>query len=264
MTISRRLLLGRSTWKPARLPANLSAMNDSTASSMQKTDPTISALQSFIDSTSTTRTTPLRQRITATAHLEHLALQVAHNLRFQHGWTEIDLRYQTAPRLLHHADVTQTEHLLRPVISGLPPQRLYVHPDEQIEVLQRQRDEGKTGMPALEREREWVLPSQLREKWSLRRLASVFDSMPSVPPKSGGARLFEEEATVAGCGRVSGTLVPEHLATSGGGRDGESRGGQLNSWRVSQPKRLLLATVDDDSTVVYYVVHDGIIKPRQN
>ena len=31
-----------------------------------------------------------------------------------------------------------------------------------------------------------------------------------------------------------------------------------------QPKRLLLATLDDDSTVVYYIVHDGIVKPRQN
>jgi tRNA-splicing endonuclease subunit Sen15 len=35
-----------------------------------------------------------------------------------------------------------------------------------------------------------------------------------------------------------------------------------NEWRKT--KRLLLATLDDDSTVVYYIVHDGIVKPRQN
>jgi tRNA-splicing endonuclease subunit Sen15 len=35
-----------------------------------------------------------------------------------------------------------------------------------------------------------------------------------------------------------------------------------NEWRTT--KRLLLATLDDDSTVVYYIVHDGIVKPRQN
>lgn len=29
-------------------------------------------------------------------------------------------------------------------------------------------------------------------------------------------------------------------------------------------KRLLLAVRHDDSTVVYYFVHDGIVKPRQN
>jgi len=26
----------------------------------------------------------------------------------------------------------------------------------------------------------------------------------------------------------------------------------------------LLATLTDDSTVVYYIMHDGIVKPRQN
>jgi tRNA-splicing endonuclease subunit Sen15 len=35
-----------------------------------------------------------------------------------------------------------------------------------------------------------------------------------------------------------------------------------NEWRKT--KRILLATLDDDSTVVYYIVHDGIVKPRQN
>jgi len=32
----------------------------------------------------------------------------------------------------------------------------------------------------------------------------------------------------------------------------------------SRQKRLLLATLQDDSTVVYYIIHDGIVKPRQN
>lgn len=36
-------------------------------------------------------------------------------------------------------------------------------------------------------------------------------------------------------------------------------------WRgKNRQKRLLLATVHDDSTVVYYIMHDGIVKPRQN
>jgi tRNA-splicing endonuclease subunit Sen15, fungi type len=29
-------------------------------------------------------------------------------------------------------------------------------------------------------------------------------------------------------------------------------------------KRVLLATVGQDSTVVYYILHEGIVKPRQN
>lgn len=35
-----------------------------------------------------------------------------------------------------------------------------------------------------------------------------------------------------------------------------------NKWR--QTKRVVLATLSDDSTVVYYIVHDGLVKPRQN
>lgn len=80
-------------------------------------------------------------------------------------------------------------------------------------------------------EREWVLPSHLREKWSLRRFAEIFDAVGAVPPEPGGDEGGEVRS---GCGR----------------------------WRTV--KRVLLATVDDDSTVVYYVVHDGVVKPRQN
>lgn len=31
-----------------------------------------------------------------------------------------------------------------------------------------------------------------------------------------------------------------------------------------RPKRVTLAAVNEDSTVVYYFVHDGVVKPRQN
>ncbi|EMG46893.1 SEN15 tRNA-splicing endonuclease subunit SEN15 [Candida maltosa Xu316] len=31
-----------------------------------------------------------------------------------------------------------------------------------------------------------------------------------------------------------------------------------------RPKRIILGIVNDDGTVVYYFVHDGITKPRQN
>lgn len=32
----------------------------------------------------------------------------------------------------------------------------------------------------------------------------------------------------------------------------------------NRQKRILLATLHDDSTIVYYIMHDGIVKPRQN
>lgn len=103
-------------------------------------------------------------------------------------------------------------------------------------------------------EREWVLPTHLREKWSLAKFAAVFDSINVTPPggpggsgegkteKNGGGERDEgEEEEVAGEMRKKIGV-------------GTRRGG----------KRVLLGTVGDDSTVVYYLVHEGVVKPRQN
>jgi len=199
-----------------------------------------------------------------TPHAHRLALQVAHNLRFQQGWTGIRLHYQ--PCLYATAKV-----LPRPVISGIPPKRLYVHPDEQIELLQRQRDQGKAGWPEVAAEREWVVSTQLREAWTLRRFAEVFDALAAVPPEDEGGKIdFEAKLrrshSIDGKVKVEDEGSPEGLRPLGRAVsvDREIPQAAQNPWRTGQPKRMLLATLDDDSTVVYYVVHDGLVKPRQN
>lgn len=135
-----------------------------------------------------------------------------------------------------HSPVTKAP-LSRPLVSGLPPQRLYVHPDEQVELLKNADRQRKAAQAAGEEsglevkaqpEREWVLPTRLNERWTLRRLAEVFDDISMVPPE-----------------------------TSATSQDVPS-----NPWRTT--KRVVLATVDTDSTIVYYIVHDGVVKPRQN
>lgn len=209
-------------------------------------------------------------------HYYNLALQIAHNLHYQHLWTDI---------YLHHNTPSLREKSCRPILSGLPPRRIYVHPDEQIALLQEKKkkeqkdEEGKNGgggdggmMPEIAREREWVLPSQVREKWSLRRLGEVFDSIERVPSSSSkvGSRDDGEEGEEGEAVLLFGRLRNEDDGDEGGeeekvreGEDGKE-GVVVNQWRENSPKRLLLATLDDDSTVVYYIVHDGIVKPRQN
>ena len=179
----------------------------------------ISALSSLIQSR------PPQEAHSAIYH--NLALQVGHNLQYQQGWTEVYTR--TISPLLNRP-------LPRPLISGLPPHRIYVHPDDQVEELKRAvKDEE------IEVEREWVLPTNLKEKWSLKRFAEIFDAIGEEPPSTEeGFKDNQKEDNV------------ESLKKSTGRR--KRRGG----------KRLLLATVGDDSTVVYYIVHDGIVKPRQN
>jgi tRNA-splicing endonuclease subunit Sen15 len=123
------------------------------------------------------------------------------------------------------------------LLSGLPPQRLYVHPDEQIELLKeadRRRKARKDAKDDLdinpEPELEWVLPTRLSEKWTLARVAAVFNGITLVPQEA-----------------ESSTTQPTP---------------PTNPWRTT--KRVVLATADSDSTVVYYILHDGVVKPRQN
>lgn len=163
-----------------------------------------------------------------------LALQILHNLRYQHRWTNLKV---------HTNSPITGSPLPRPLVAGLPPKRLYIHPDEQAELLaasaarakvakrttietlanadsdQGEDDEDKFGHP----EEEWVLPNHLREKWSLKMFSEVFDGISITPP---------------------------------GAAQSESK------WR--KEKRMLMATAQDDSTIVFYIVHDGIVKPRQN
>lgn len=160
---------------------------------------------------------------------------VLHNLQFQHDWhsliTHTRATSSTASGESKQEPADGLENLLpRPLISGIPPRRVYIHPDEQIGMIKAgiKEDDAPT-------QRELVLPSHLREKWSLRRFAEVFDAIDNIPPEPHNDA--EESPTL-------NKSVPER------------------KWR--QTKRLLLATVDDDSTVVYYVIHDGIVKPRQN
>ncbi|KHO00877.1 tRNA-splicing endonuclease subunit Sen15 [Metarhizium album ARSEF 1941] len=122
---------------------------------------------------------------------------VLHNLADQHDWTSLELR--------------DGPEQPRPLIKGLPPKRLYLHPDDQIAALAH---EEATGEKLFQNpEYVLVLAVHINERWTLAKFAAVFDSIPS------------DDA---------------------------------------QPKRILFATLHNDSTVVYYWMHEGMVKPRQN
>ncbi|KAF4341481.1 tRNA-splicing endonuclease subunit sen-15 [Fusarium beomiforme] len=128
--------------------------------------------------------------------VSNVTASVLYNLEYQHDWASLKV---------HETPIQ------RPLIKGLPPKRLYTHPDDQIAALERERATGET----LERtpELEWVLAVHPEEKWSVKRFSEIFDSIKHDGPRE---------------------------------------------------KRLVLATVHNDSTVVYYLMHEGMVKPRQN
>ncbi|ROT40153.1 hypothetical protein SODALDRAFT_271225 [Sodiomyces alkalinus F11] len=120
----------------------------------------------------------------------------------------------------------------RLIITGLPQRRLYIHPDEQVEAL----EDGYASehQHIQEPEFEWVLPLHITESVTLGTFSTLFDSISVLP------RPVESHA---------------HQASHGDTRD----------WRCSaRHKRCLIALLHDDSTVSYYLMHDGIVKPRQN
>lgn len=156
-----------------------------------------------------------------------LAHQISYNLEHQHDWASLRVVTQ---------DPSATQAFPRPLICGTPPRPLYIHPDLQVEILKAEHA-GGVSLP-LAAEPEWVLPTHISESWSLKAFAEIFDAIGTLPP------VETEEATGA-------EVRPIHQV------------GQ--QWRgANRQKRLLLATLQDDSTIVYYVMHDGIVKPRQN
>lgn len=151
----------------------------------------------------------------------HLVSQVKHDLQYQHEWSSLTVHTRAACPTGSNA-----ETFPRPLLSGLAPRHLYTHPDDQLEMLKREIKEKDVPV-----QREWVLPTHLREKWSLRKFAQIFDAIEAVPPNPA---------------------------------DAEDEDGPEISWIRKRQKRCLLAVVSDDSTIVYYIIHDGIVKPRQN
>jgi tRNA-splicing endonuclease subunit Sen15, fungi type len=181
--------------------------------------PPASALQENLDVSKTAL-----QASPHPSHLHHLALSIIHNLQYHHDWTSLTV---------HTHSSRTSSPLPRPIISGLPPKRAYIHPDEQVEILKAEHKAGRSVEQVPER--EWVLPTHLQEKWSLAKFAAVFDALDTVPR-------VEEESL--------------------GGEETETFGQQWQG--KNRQKRLLLGTLHDDSTVVYYIIHDGVVKPRQN
>ncbi|KAK6499702.1 hypothetical protein TWF481_010063 [Arthrobotrys musiformis] len=107
----------------------------------------------------------------------------------------------------------------------LPRPMIYGRPPEQLYNPEPASSTNESSSPEKPpADKEYVLPVHLTEKLSLRTWASVFDNLPT----------------------------PSGEAIRGG------EGGDANK------KRVVVAVVSGDSTVVYYIMHDGIVKPRQN
>ena len=179
-------------------------------------------------------------------------IQVLHNLQHQHLWTS--LKVHDIPIPSSNPSATDDTPSTLFLVSGIPPHHVYIHPDEQLYMLQKGlRDED------VELERMFVLPTVHGQSWTLRKLVAVFDSLPdTVEEEALGASVDDgEERAGAENGEKAAKLAAYY--------EYRQKARQTGEWGN---KRLLLAMVDrnmgGDGTVVYYVVHEGAVKPRQN
>jgi tRNA-splicing endonuclease subunit Sen15 len=156
------------------------------------------------------------------------------------------------------------------LISGLPPRHSYIHPDLQLHLVKHLIPE--TSLPV---QREFVLPLSTADTWTLRRFCAVFDA------------LSERETVVVNHADQVHSASP--AVTAGGGGDavvvnGNGNGNGGAATRVNgtanraiptplhehkDQKRVLLGMRaregrGGDGTVVYYIMQEGEVKPRQN
>ncbi|KAJ9247875.1 hypothetical protein C8Q69DRAFT_149397 [Paecilomyces variotii] len=170
-----------------------------------------------------------------------LTTQILHNLKHQHLWTSLQI---------HQLPSTTDQDASIPLISGIPPNRLYTHPDEQLWMLENNLRDDDIGP-----ERFFVLPTTRGQKFTLRKLAGVFDSLPEVEEDERPllTQVTDDQKTKDKAEKLSAYY---------------ERRKQMSKTQEWGGKRLLLAMVDrgvgGDGTVVYYVIQEGTVKPRQN
>ncbi|KAK2739872.1 hypothetical protein FQN57_006448 [Myotisia sp. PD_48] len=159
-----------------------------------------------------------------------LAFEIAHNLEHQHQWTSIRI----------HEPYSLSPLQPMPLLTGIPPNTVYTHPDEQAYILEHSISMGDVPL-----EREWVIPTSQGQKWSLSRLAGVFDSLLTIA---------EDELELDRHEQQANKTLQDFL--------------RLKREKPWGGKRALLAMVNrgmgGDGTIVYYVVLEGAVKPRQN
>ncbi|KAJ5183443.1 hypothetical protein N7492_001059 [Penicillium capsulatum] len=179
-------------------------------------------------------------------------IQILHNLQHQHLWTSLQIHDISVPAS-NTPDPTFLDPSVRDkgrtIISGVPPQRTYTHPDEQLFLLDKGLREDD-----LRPERVFVIPTAQGQYWSLRRMAGVFDALPTIEV------VDDQEA-----GSKSENVDPEKAKKLEEYYARREKALETKEWGS---RRMLLAMVDKDmggdGTVVYYVVQEGEIKPRQN
>ncbi|KAK5055106.1 hypothetical protein LTR84_012854 [Exophiala bonariae] len=171
----------------------------------------------------------------------------------QHRQTTTSTSTPTSIPILNHEALSSSNVVQ--LISGLPPRHSYIHPDLQLHLVKHSIPEA-----SLPVQREFVLPLSTADPWTLRRFCAVFDA------------LSERATVVVNADHSPGP--PPAVAGVGGGAATRVNGTANRARPIplhehKDQKRVLLGMRaregrGGDGTVVYYIMQEGEVKPRQN
>ncbi|KAI1616069.1 hypothetical protein EDD36DRAFT_460965 [Exophiala viscosa] len=228
---------------------------------MTTTPPEPSALSSLITSSG------------AKSAFDALSIEILHNLQYQHNWTDLKrhqvylntlptsglfdldgLGLQPAPRSHSPSSSSgtstpSTASETVTLISGLPTRHAYIHPDFQNYLVRNSIEESSIPI-----QREFVLPLSLAESWTLGCFCAVFDQLPDrqavFADQAPGNRGQQQGGVQEGNGNGNANVMPAR-------------------YEHHDQKRVLLGMKakeggGGDGTIVYYIMQEGEVKPRQN
>lgn len=200
------------------------------------------------------------------AESKYVAELVSNNIQHQQLWTDVtpfeitlstDSSFKPAtaaafaqpatplisPRSLPETlNVPSTYKLT--LLTAVPPKRLFVE-DRVPADYQEEKDDKEGEVKAVRGHlyKEFILPCITEQEWSIREWVEVFQQLDKVWERSMGKDGDDEDWEKVGVVKsdTHAEFVPDY-----------------------KPRRLIMACVTNDGTVVYYIINRDITPPRRN
>lgn len=197
----------------------------------------------------------------------YVAKLVSNNLQYQQLWTNIEkleitlstdssfapsaaIPSSSISKLSEDSsssnELTQSipEKYKLTILTAVPPKKLLVEDPVPADYKEETDNEGNVKVAHGQLYKEFILPCITEQEWSIREWVEVFEELDKVWASGVESETDQEGWEKVGGGKsdsFSVTFVPDY-----------------------KPRRLIMACVTNDGTVVYYIINRDITPPRRN
>lgn len=175
-----------------------------------------------------------------------LLQRVRINLLYMNSWTNVQIYNSTLGQLeIGTSSVDSCESIL--FLTGFPPHSLHPQPATSLNIEPSNGNNNER--PAA---LEFVFPVCIgSQDLTMQQIDSIFSSI-------GQTRVELNDQKIQGSS--------EEIQESQPRQENQKNTKTIDSLPLlfGRPARIILAIVSDDGTIVYYFVHDGLVKPKKN